>query len=322
MDQNPTVPLATERGFYIGNTVSCILYGINIYLCFQTIYYLRARRISAGRASFFTFFSLWTTALMAIGLACNVVYGQYVWIEGRNDYPGGPGEYFLVNTGWWVNTFGSASAVVTSITSDGLMLYRCFVILDRSIWGMILPTLLYLGSIALGMIYVILSALPNSFVFGGKTAQFVVAWTSVSVSFNVVVTMMISARLLYARRELYRSGSRDHNDPYTNVVAILVESAFPLALSGLLAAVFYGIEHPAAFIFMIIWSFFVAAAPQVIIMRVAMGKAWTRETTVSHLKFQTSEKSMKYRTQSSSGNKSGTLVAMGGSKDSLEHIRL
>jgi len=59
--------------------------------------------------------------MLTIALACNILYGQYVWIEKRDSIPGGPGVYFLENTTWWVNTLGTCAAFVATLMSDGLL---------------------------------------------------------------------------------------------------------------------------------------------------------------------------------------------------------
>lgn len=59
--------------------------------------------------------------LIAIVIASNILYGQYVWIERGNSTAGGPGVYFMANTSWWVNTFGTCCVLAVNIMSDGLL---------------------------------------------------------------------------------------------------------------------------------------------------------------------------------------------------------
>jgi len=122
---------------------------------------------------------------------------------------------------------------------------------------------------------------------------------------------MISLRLLYARHQMRKYVPKEDREIYTGVVSILVESAFPLALSGLVAAIFYGKGHPAAFALTVVWGEFVVSStldslfpqillvsekicqgisPQLIILRVARGRAWSQHTMSqqkSALRFQT-----------------------------------
>ena len=52
---------------------------------------------------------------------------------------------------------------------------------------------------------------------------------------NVLVTALITFRLLRARHTLSKVFSKKHLQLYTGVVAILIESALPLTVSGVIA---------------------------------------------------------------------------------------
>ena len=79
----------------------------------------------------------------------------------------------------------------------------------------------------------------------------------ISVAFNILTTLMISLRLLLAQRKFRKVASREDLKTYTGVVAILVESAFPLAAFGLIDIVFYVKRHPTVFVTTSIWAIFV-----------------------------------------------------------------
>ena len=69
-------------------------------------------------------------------------------------------------------------------------------------------------------------------------------YITLSVVLNLLVTILISSRLLLARRKLASlfPSSRISNH-YTGVIAILIESAIPLSVAGLGLAVVLGITH-------------------------------------------------------------------------------
>jgi hypothetical protein len=81
------------------------------------------------------------------------------------------------------------------------------------------------------------------FVPNGKVAASTnAASTFLTVSTNIVVTSLITFRLLRARRALAKvlpSGEEEEEDVcvYTGVIAILVESAAPLTIFGIVAAI-------------------------------------------------------------------------------------
>ncbi|KIJ55848.1 hypothetical protein M422DRAFT_122424, partial [Sphaerobolus stellatus SS14] len=69
-----------------------------------------------------------------------------------------------------------------------------------------------------------------------------------------------------------------HTKVYTGIVAILVESALPFSVAGIIFAIVLGKGLPEAFAFTIVWRALVVLSPQFIILRVALGRGWTDET--------------------------------------------
>jgi hypothetical protein len=64
------------------------------------------------------------------------------------------------------------------------------------------------------------------------------ASTFLTVATNIVVTSLITFRLLRARRALVNVLPAADVQVYTGVIAILIESAAPLAIFGIVSAVF------------------------------------------------------------------------------------
>ena len=71
--------------------------------------------------------------------------------------------------------------------------------------------------------------------------KFLAAWILLSVSVNVSLTFLICLRIVLTRRQLVHLDVFEprHLAKYMGVVAILVESALPLAASGVVAASFF-----------------------------------------------------------------------------------
>lgn len=151
----PSFELGLERSLYVGNALGAILYGENILagrglmfipkitrlllspsgvqltLCFQSIYFL-SRCTSSGapdptkrrRNIFYIAYSLVLAVIVAIGLAANFVFGQFIWINHR-DVPGGPPVFFEENTNAWYNTFGTSAGAAGIFMGDALLV-SCF----------------------------------------------------------------------------------------------------------------------------------------------------------------------------------------------------
>ncbi|KAI0316437.1 hypothetical protein OF83DRAFT_247053 [Amylostereum chailletii] len=66
---------------------------------------------------------------------------------------------------------------------------------------------------------------------------------------------------------------------YTSVIAILVESALPFSVLGIVTIAVTGKNVFVNSVFLIVWGTFAGLSPLFIILRTAMGMGWSRETT-------------------------------------------
>ncbi|KAJ7454745.1 hypothetical protein FB451DRAFT_1373402 [Mycena latifolia] len=267
-----------ERSWYIGNAFFAILYGIQISMFFQSVYYLKIGPGSSKTKMFYIGYSAALMVLITFALACNLYFGQQMWIDHR-DVDGGPAAFFGENIAAWYNTFGTAADVTANVLGDGLMLYRCYMFWGHNRLAMGFPCLLYLSSVAMGITMTIQSGLPGGDIFHGTTVNFGIPWVVLTIVFNILVTAMISVRLLWmhsrANKVLGAATKR-----YTGLLAILVESALPFTLLGIGYLATYTKEVPESLALAGIWGAFVTLSPQAIILRVAMGGGWTSETVI------------------------------------------
>lgn len=267
-----------ERSWYIGNTIFAILYGLQISMYFQSVYYLN---LNVGKENHKSkaFYIAYSTALMiliTIALAANLFFGQAMWIEHR-DVDGGPVAYFAGNIAAWYNTFGTAADVTANVLGDGLMLYRCFIFWGHVKVAMVLPALIYLASVAMGITTTIQSGLPNGNFFQGITVNFGIPWLVLTIVFNILVTTMIVVRLFSMHKKMESILGAEVSKRYTGLLAILVESALPFTVLGICYLATYIKNLPEALAFADIWGCFVSLSPQAIILRVAMGGGWTKD---------------------------------------------
>ncbi|KAJ3507744.1 hypothetical protein NLJ89_g6130 [Agrocybe chaxingu] len=130
----------------------------------------------------------------------------------------------------------------------------------------------------LGILTVVEGLRPHATFFIGKSLTYGIYWVSLTVSFNVLITLLICGRLLSSYLNLRRIGGTALARERLGVIAILVESAFPFSACGVVMAVLYGIGSPAAVGSAEVWGVIVGLSPQLIILRVAMGRAVTSET--------------------------------------------
>ncbi|KAH6888230.1 hypothetical protein BKA70DRAFT_67326 [Coprinopsis sp. MPI-PUGE-AT-0042] len=158
--------------------------------------------------------------------------------------------------------------------ADGMLVYRCWVVWSGNFWVAWGPVVLYVGALAVG----IRTWIPMAYRTVNETDIATLVFT---ILVNVVVTALLSLRLQKAQSNV-ASTLVSGNAMYMGVIAILVESAAPMAVTGIglvIASLIPTIDGwKAATIFDIFFKNFAVLAPQLIIFRVSTGQSWTSRT--------------------------------------------
>jgi len=251
---------------------------MEIFTYFSAVYCISHRSLDyRKRQRFYIVYGAILLALVTIQVISNALWGELMWIDRRN-YPGGPlGFYAASQVAWYVVT-GCASTATANIFGDGLLVYRCFIIWGSQ-WRIIaLPALMYLVSIVLAIITVVEGAVPGTAQLKGKPALLAVPWFALSLCLNVIVTSMICFRILRVRALTRATLSPEVSKMYTSIATILIESAVPLSILGIGLVITVAMNEAPSFAFAYIWSIFCSLSPQMIILRVSMGRGWLKET--------------------------------------------
>ncbi|KAH9895924.1 hypothetical protein C8Q73DRAFT_643937 [Cubamyces lactineus] len=270
-----------QNCFYVGNNFNAILYGIELFLYFESVNTILANRDRTGGLDrrLFLHFSTALLLLITVYVAVQAVFGQEMWIV-HADYPGGSAQYLADNAAVWYQTLGSAASIVLNLMSDGLLLYRCYVV-----WGdlrvVLLPSLLYLATAALGILTCYVSGKPNADFFVGRAQQVALAYSTVVIGLNVLVSALISGRILFLARQMQGALGAETVQAYTGAAALIIESALPYTLFGIAYVVSLGLNSPTSILFLSIYVMFTCISPQMIVLRVLRGRAWSRESAMS-----------------------------------------
>jgi hypothetical protein len=86
------------------------------------------------------------------------------------------------------------------------------------------------------------STLPSSSFFVKSTTNFTVPWLALTSGLNAIVTILISGRIIYYASLSSMNGTQLESKSHTSIVAILVESALPFTILGILCAIYFGIQ--------------------------------------------------------------------------------
>jgi len=219
------------------------------------------------------------------------------WGGYRVLYQGGPTgmSYVQSNLEFWGTSrvpiiIGDAMGWLTIVQGDVLMLWRCYVLWRHKRWLVLLPLSMFFGA----TVCIVVALLPIASWKGDYMSpdrlKPIIAGISMTVTANVMVTCLIVSRLVMTwntRRKYFP----DQTGPniYSNVIAIVIESAAPLTLFGICLVITLALAKiqasedlitigratTAADIFSFLYSNgFCALSPQMIIFRVTTGTSW------------------------------------------------
>ncbi|KAJ7214266.1 hypothetical protein C8J57DRAFT_1538485 [Mycena rebaudengoi] len=260
--------LWVERSNLNGVVLAAVTYGILFTVTFQTLlifFQLPKRKVPWG---FVTYISAMFT-LASIGFGTNAKFNQMTYIDNRN-IPGGPNAFTLQYYSIPLNLTGFVCYTMMSWLADGLVLWRFTLIFNYKYWVSVVPALMLMGSVASSI------ALTSS-----KSVQFGVAYWSLSISLNTILTISIASRILFVRHRIRKALGSQHSGQYLSITAILVESAALYALWGLVFLICYARNTPLQNIILPPLGQIQGIGPLLILFRVAQGRAWSQNTATA-----------------------------------------
>ncbi|KAI0060432.1 hypothetical protein BV25DRAFT_1955777 [Artomyces pyxidatus] len=270
-----------EKTFLISGYLTALGYGIQLVLYAQCVRILCRTSPLSRNALFLISYITVLCAMNTVWTGTSAYSLQATFIDNRN-YPGGPYGFLLVEFSLPFNVVCLASYIIGNVMADALLLWRCRVIWRASAGEnadlvMIVPVLTIFASLATGIIYAIDTSSPVGF-FGRITINMGTVFFAISLSLNIMLTLMIVVRLWSYQRK-----SRDVFGPrfgrkYTSFSTMFIESAAMYAICSVLLLVTYSIGHPINQIFLGLSPSVQMIANYLIIYRVAQGRAWTEDT--------------------------------------------
>ncbi|OBZ73320.1 hypothetical protein A0H81_06835 [Grifola frondosa] len=266
-----------QHSYYLAINFNDILYGVELVLYCMTMQILLQDTKRTTSRTFFMFFSTVLLFLITIYMSTEAVFGEEMWIVNA-DYPGGSAAWFAANASVWYQTMGTTASVILNLFSDALLIYRCY-ILWTDYRVIVFPSLLYLASLGLGIVELFISGSPNGDFFAGEAAKLGTAYYTSTITLNITATCIICGRIIYLGRGIESTARGRHAARYTGTMSIVVESALPYSLSGIAFLVSYGMGSQISILFGAFYGMFTCISPQMIILRVIKGHAWTKDKT-------------------------------------------
>ncbi|KAF9065823.1 hypothetical protein BDP27DRAFT_1424442 [Rhodocollybia butyracea] len=275
-DETPA-QLLYERIYLAGLFLGAVGFGVHATLFFSAFKLLYARR-QYRREQVFLGYIVVVFMLSNIGNGTNIKFAQQAFIDNR-DYPGGPGAYYVEESTALMVVLCNSVYITLTWFQDGLLLYRFFIIFGGNRTFLGLPVFMFIASVVLSCLLIAMLSRPDLTLWSTISVQLALSYGSISIAFNLLVTVLICGRLMVMRQRLKKSDlHQDNHSPYTTVAAMLIESAFIYSATALAVLISLALNSPVQNLWLPLLGQVQSIAPLLIILRVAEGKAWSAET--------------------------------------------
>ncbi|KAF8550233.1 hypothetical protein OG21DRAFT_1446894 [Imleria badia] len=276
--------LFAEQAWLAGALITGAGYGVVLalfWLCLRALWHVIKYKQSSRRRNIL--FLLYVCIMFLFGslyITSNSLFTQFAFINHRG-FPGGPSQYEEVMFSTAVDEIGNVCYVVANWFADSMLVWRCVIIYrDFGVLsGYIVLTitgLMQLASYVLGSFLVIQLTSPQSspYINANHPVNWTVPYLCVSLANNILLTLLIVARLLLYRRTMVQLLGPGHVAECTTVVAMLVESAAVYTTFTLLFLIPFLMQSPISYAFLQVMGEAQLIAPLLIIYREAQGKGW------------------------------------------------
>ncbi|EJD36507.1 hypothetical protein AURDEDRAFT_174466 [Auricularia subglabra TFB-10046 SS5] len=290
--------LYVERTNFGGTILGAYLYGIHFTLAVIALHYFFSgkslRKVEWPMVAY--------TVLLFTGSTLYMVatskWAENMWIENRN-YPGGPLGYYLNEFNTPMIILGNAAYIFNNFLADGLLVYRTWIVYNRNWLIIAFPVIVFLGSTIMSIMATYQLAQPGAKFFSHIGLVMSLPYFSLSIALNLILTIMIATKLLLSRRRLMAILGPEHAKIYTGIVAMLVESAAVYSVFSILFIATFSINNSLFNACLPIQAQIMCIAPLLIMIRVARGRAYSREAATSN----NSKHSVSFNPNSSNGRR-------------------
>ncbi|KZV93215.1 hypothetical protein EXIGLDRAFT_835856 [Exidia glandulosa HHB12029] len=265
--------LYIEHNNFFSIVLGSIFYGIHFSLFLATLRYLwrrNWRNVSWGLV-------LYVIALFVLAtlyLAGSVHWRMRMFVDDRA-YPGGPAAFYIEQFSQTETILSNSAYIIINFLSDGLLLWRCWVIYNRNYRVVILPSLVFAASTILSILVTYTIAQPGT-VFATTTAmRITLPYFALSMSLNMLLTLMIATRLLTARSQF----NSHHAQLFTSIISMLVESAALYAIFSIAFIITYTMKDALFNVVLHIQAQIMCISPLLILIRVARGRAYAAKNS-------------------------------------------
>ncbi|TFK53104.1 hypothetical protein OE88DRAFT_1793238 [Heliocybe sulcata] len=261
-----------ERSSLAGGFLGCMAYGIQALLFSRCAHVLLKHRARTDNHRRWLFYVVALFSISTVHIGASLKYEEIIWIDSRN-FPGGPPAFMREEYSLWINTLINAAYTINSFLTDGLLIYRVIIVWNYNYYVITFPILVFIATTIFSVLACVEAALPGNSLWSKVTVGFAIPYWSLSIVLNVMVTVLIIARILMVRRGFQATGGVAQGK-YSSITAMLVESAALYSITSLVFIITYARNSNVQNIVLPILSQVMCIAPLLIIIRVAYGRAY------------------------------------------------
>ncbi|KAI0824112.1 hypothetical protein BC628DRAFT_1411068 [Trametes gibbosa] len=263
-----------ERSNLVGAVLGAVTFGVHVAVFVQCLYFIlpeavrRRTRTSWGLVAYVCA----TFILGAITLACDTRLLQLMFVDNRA-FPGGPNSWLASHVEVAVKVVGNVSYIICVFLADGLLLWRTYILWNKRVFIILLPSLLFTVSTTMSILTIIQIAQPDLAILARNPTRFTIPYFSTGITLTTTLTLLLVGRLVYMGYRAKWYAGPEYASAYAWVATMLVESAFPYAFFGVVFIVCVARGSAAQNLVRPVLTQIMCINPELIILRVAMGRA-------------------------------------------------
>ncbi|KAH7908166.1 hypothetical protein BJ138DRAFT_1013346 [Hygrophoropsis aurantiaca] len=271
----PANHIMFEKAWLNAPVLNAAIYGVNVSLylvCFRALLRKTTRSNYKKQLPFLVFIAL-SFVLNSIYTFSTTNFANLAFIDNNN-----PEGYYFHKFDQGPNEPSNVAFVLLNWTADSFVLWR-YMIISRACklhigLAMILPCLLFIASMALGVLFLI--QWSNSSPWGMFLGiDFTPIFLGISLGLNILFTILIVLRLLYFRSRAMTAFGAHHGAQYTSAAGIIVESAAIYSTFSFVFLVLFAVHSGIAPVFLGSLGSIQIFSSLLIIWRISQGNAWS-----------------------------------------------
>ncbi|PPR03192.1 hypothetical protein CVT26_008040 [Gymnopilus dilepis] len=272
-------PLTIAKLIFAGSAIVLLMYGIYFTLTAICIHYIFNNRKRNWPVMIYLVVSLLVTTMF---LAASAKYTELILLEMAANPLG------TQKLSQRLDLLQQVAYSVKIWLADGLLIYRLWIVWLGSYLMILFPSVLFVGSFASGAAGLAIFYFTNE---AEVNRNLGVGFHACSIALNVIATLLIAGRLLYQRQRVKDLGE-GHSQQYLSLMAVFAESGALYSIAGLIYIPLYARNSNLVFVFAAVVEAASGIAPALIILRIALGVAVSKQTQaqLSTLRFGTHQK--------------------------------